>query len=406
MQGMVIIGAGHAGSRAAQTLVEKGWKGPIHLINSEAVRPYERPPVSKSILSGHKTTSDVALLPEEFFACPNVTYTAAVSASAIDRQLQTIRLSDGRQLPYHRLLIATGSRSRTLHLPDPLPPEVFTLRSAADAEMLRSHLKAGAHLVVIGGGLIGLEVAATARGLGCSVSVVETGPRLLMRMLTAELEAGVRSAHIDAGVSIHLESTILRILGTARVEGVELQTGEVLPCDAVLICIGARRETSIAEACGLVVDDGIVVDELLQTNDPHIFAAGDVCCLHSQDPPVRLECWKNAGDQGALAAENMLGASKPYNAIPWMWSDQYDKVIQAVGLVGPGQDVVVKELGRSGKAAFHFQRGRLTAVVGYGAIGVVARTVRVGQAMLERRISPTPEAIFAASDIRSFLVDC
>jgi NADPH-dependent 2,4-dienoyl-CoA reductase/sulfur reductase-like enzyme len=403
---MVIVGAGNAGCRAVQTLRSQGWEGEIHLINAEDRLPYERPPLSKAVLAGVKTTSDLPLLPANWLSHNDVRYHEGIHATRIVRRDQRLLLSDNSTIDYDGLLIATGANSRSLTNLGDLPTGVVTLRSAADSEALARELKDGARVVVIGGGLIGLEVSAAARSLGCEVDIIEAAPRLLMRTIPAEIEIEVRKRHIEAGVRLHFNETVEAILGRPRVTGIRLMSGKAIRCDVALVCIGAQPNVQLAQSCELSIANGVVVDQYLRTSDPQIFAAGDVCCIFNLETgaSLRLECWKNAGDQGEVAAKNMLGSQVPFRVVPSMWSDQYENVIRVAGLPSNEQRTVVRELASGAWAVFHLdQQGRLAAVSGYGAIGPVARAVRVGQTMIERGISPEPDALANTADLRTLL---
>ncbi|WP_292337906.1 FAD-dependent oxidoreductase [Mesorhizobium sp.] len=404
-RGIVIIGAGHAGCRAAQSLRPYGWAGAIHLINGEERAPYERPPLSKSVLLQQKETSQIPLLRSAWLEDDTTFYHEGVRVTTIDRTQKTLALSNGQSLTYESLLIATGAKPRTLDFGRTLPAGVMTLRSAVHAEALGDTLLAGKRLVIIGGGLIGLEVAAAAVGKGCGVTVLETAPRLLARVVPAEIASEVRKDHEAAGIQFRLNTSVEGIIGDAYIKGVRLASDEEIPCDLLLVSIGVSPETTLAEASGLEIDNGIVVDKFLRTSDPAIFAAGDVSSIRRDESlrPQRLECWKNAEDQGELVARNMLGHQVPYEMVPWMWSDQFDKVIQAAGWPVPNQSITLRPLASGGIAAFHHDRETLVAVSAYGAIGVVAKAVRVGSTMLQRGMSPAPGTVCAVADLRELL---
>lgn len=387
---MVIIGGGHAGCRAAQSLREFGWTGGISVVEAEDRHPYERPPLSKAVLSGQKGAGDAPILPREWFAEHRVEYLQSRRAVRVRRDAGEVDLSDRTTIRYHRLLIATGAEPNDLAVDGRHLSGITTLRSASDAERLVSWLDPGIRVAIVGGGLIGLEAAASAITRGCRVTVVEAGPRLMTRAIPAEIEAEVRAFHIGAGVDVRLGRTVSAITGTGRVAAVVLDDGESIACDVVVVCIGVRPRTTLAGESGLAVDNGIVVDRYLRTSDPNVFAAGDACAFDSglYAMNVRLECWKSAEDQGRIAARNMLATGVAYDAVPWMWSDQYDNVIQVAGMPHLGS-ASVKRRTPGALLVFHLAAdGRLVGVSGFGAIGAVARGVRPAQVMIERRLVP------------------
>ncbi|MCW5706872.1 FAD-dependent oxidoreductase [Shinella sp.] len=404
---MIIVGAGHAGCSAARTLRARGWAGPIELVNSEAEIPYERPPVSKSILAGERSPSDLPLFNAAWLAGNELTYRPSIEVTSLSLPTRRIHLSDGCALQYEKLLLATGSSARRLDVPGSDLDNVHYLRSAADAEGFRRRLGPAARLVIVGGGLIGLEVAATASKLGCSVTIVETGPQLLGRALAPEIERMVRAMHQAAGVQIRLGETIAAMQGHGSVSTVVLGSGESIDCDVVLVSIGGRPRTELAEQAGLTVSNGIVTDQYLRSSDDHVFAAGDVSFFPDRytGTRTRLESWKNAEDQGECAAINMLGGQAVHQTVPWMWSDQFDKVIQIAGHPAPGVPSVVRPLSETSAMAFQLgEDGRISSVCGFGDIALVGRNVRIGQSMVERGVHIDPVSLANPTvELKSFL---
>jgi 3-phenylpropionate/trans-cinnamate dioxygenase ferredoxin reductase subunit len=391
---MVIVGAGQTGARAAETLREQGWLGPVVLIGDENLPPYERPPLSKAVLLGEKTPADGTILPHDFFARQHVDFRGGAGVTAIDRASRIVVLGDGDVVPYHRVLIATGAEPRRLDIPGTELNGVFYLRSAADAERIAALLTPGRHIVIAGGGFIGLEAAAAAAQRGATVTVVEMAPRLVMRAVPPEIEERLAARHRAAGIDILLSRQIAEIAGEGgRVGEVRLDDGAVLACDAVLIGVGIAPRTAIAAAAGLALDNGIAVDRQLRTSDPDIFAAGDVCSFpHGVfDARIRVESWKNADDQGRHAARNMLGGAECYSVVPWLWSDQYELTIQVAGLPHFGATSVRRPAGADGLLVFHLgPDGRIVGTSGIGPNGAIGRSVRLGQMMIERRLYPDP----------------
>jgi len=394
--GMVIIGAGHTGGRAAHALREAGWKGAITLIGTESHPPYERPPLSKEILAGTKTAADCTLFTEESYREHDVDLRLETTAVEISRERREVLLSDGETVPYERLLLATGAEPRRLKVPGNDRDGVHYLRDVVDSHALEARFLPGKRLVIVGGGFIGLEVAANAIARGCTVTVIEAGPRLLMRAVPALIEERMRARHRAAGVDIRLGRQVTVIAGDSHVTGVHLDNGQAQPCDTVLISIGVVPRTALAEAAGLAVDNGIVVDRTLRTEDRAIFAAGDACAF-SHDlfgGRIRLESWKNAEEQGPLAARNMLGAAEECSAVPWMWSDQYEMTIQIAGLPDRATYSVERRLAPDATIVFHLaDDGRIVGTSGVGPNGAIGRAVRLGQMMIERSLYPDPAAL-------------
>jgi len=403
---MVVVGAGHAGGRAAHALRSNGWDGPVTLVGAEDIHPYERPPLSKSILTGERTVGQCRLFEEGLLERHDIDHLRGVCAVAIRREERRLELSDGRSLPYDRLLIAPGARPRPLPVPGADLAGVSFLRTAADAEQLGGRLRPGTRLVVVGGGLIGLEVAASALSLGCAVTVVETGPRVMMRAVPEEIALRVFAHHEAAGVTFRLGRKVTAILGEEQVHGVRLDDGGEIACEAVLVSIGVSPRVELAEAAGLAIDNGICVDRHLRTEDPYIFAAGDACAFEdAEGGRTRLECWKNAEEQARVAARNMLGAAETYDVTPWMWSDQYDRIIQIAGYPDRGERPVIRACADGSLLVYHFgAQDRLVAASGFGSVREVSRGVRVGQMMIERGISPSPAALGDITvDLKSLL---
>jgi 3-phenylpropionate/trans-cinnamate dioxygenase ferredoxin reductase component len=330
----VIVGGGLAGAKAAETLREEGVEGRVVLVGAEPQLPYERPPLSKSYLAGDSTLAEAQVHDDAFYAARDIELLTGVEATALDPGAHRLRLADGGELRYDRLLIATGA------VPRRPPIAGHVLRSVADADVLRAAIEKGGRLVVIGAGWIGCEVAATARGLGAEVTVVEQGATPLERVLGARLGTFFAGVHRDHGVDLRLNA------GVAAVEDrtVRLTDGRELTADAVLLAVGVKPATGLAEAAGLEVADGIVADQHLRTSAPDVFAAGDVAsALHPRyGRRIRVEHWDNAQEQGVAAARSMLDAPEPYDKIPYFFSDQYDLGLEYVGLHDPGDELVIR----------------------------------------------------------------
>ena len=356
-EAIVIIGGGHAGGSAAAFLRQYGYKGPLTLIGEEAVLPYQRPPLSKAWLKGEATAESLALRPARFYAAQNVTTRLGETAVSIDPVAHTVRVADGGTLPYSKLILALGSRARPLALPGRDLAGVQELRSTLDADQLQQALKPGARLVVVGGGYIGLEVAASAVALGASVTVVEREARVLARVASQPLSAFVQGYHRARGVDLRLAAGVEALEGEAgRVTGVRLNDGTLLPCDVVLIGVGCLANDVLAQAAGLDCGHGIVVDLAARTSDPDIYAIGD--CTMRPLPMYgvmhRLESVPNAIEQAKQAAADICGRFPPQPEIPWFWSDQFDLRLQMAGLPFGASQIVLRGVPDvAGFAVFH-----------------------------------------------------
>jgi 3-phenylpropionate/trans-cinnamate dioxygenase ferredoxin reductase subunit len=391
MAGMVIIGAGECGTRAALALRQAGYDGAVTLIGAEPHAPYERPPLSKDAITAEAPAAK-AIGGAERLAEAGIDFRPSRSALGIDRTARRVLL-EGETIPYERLLLATGARPRPLPLPGADGPTVVTLRTLDDAARIRAALGPGRHLAVIGGGFIGLELAASARKLGAEVTVIEALPRLLTRGVPAEVAQVLYERHIAEGVSFHFGARLTAITAA----GVVLVEDTVIRADLVVVGIGALPNTELAVAAGLAIDNGIAVDATLATSDPDIFAAGD-CCSFPQplydDRRVRLESWRSAQEQGTLAARNMLGSAEPVSGVPWFWSDQHDLSLQIAGLAEGAVTHVHRALKDGAFVLFHLgPDGRLLAASGIGAGNAVAKDIRLAEMLIARRAHPDPAAL-------------
>ena len=389
---IVVIGAGQAGGWAARTLRDEGFEGGIVVIGEEPYPPYERPPLSKEVLLGKEPAESSYLWPEGSFDELGIALRTGVGATAIDRAAKTVALSDGGSIAYDKLLIATGGRVRKLPIEGAELDGVHYLRGIDDSAAIRADLGEGARLVVVGGGWIGLEVAAAARMLGAGVAVVEALDMLCARALTPDMAAYLLDVHRDRGIDVRLGATIEALTGDGRVTGARLSGGETLPATAVVIGIGIVPNVELAEAAGLDVDNGIRVDALCRTSDPDIFAAGDVT-NHPNDllgRNIRLESWENAQNQGIAAAKAMLGGETAYCEIPWFWSDQYDVNIQLVGLPADVEETVIRgERADRSFVEFYMKGGRID---GAAAINN-PRDIRFAKRLMQARKTVDPAAL-------------
>ncbi|HEY9477305.1 MAG TPA: FAD-dependent oxidoreductase [Microbacteriaceae bacterium] len=324
----VIVGAGLAGASAAETLRSEGFDGSIELIGAEPYPPYIRPPLSKEYLSGKDPLESAFVHPQEWYAENNVDLVTGKRIVGIDPAAHTISASDGSTTSYTKLLLATGSSPRELSIAGSDLSGVYYLRTMDDAKVLRSLLEAGGkRLVLVGSGWIGMEVAATAKTLGNEVTILERDPIPLAIALGDELGQKFADMHQAEGVVLRLSVVVDKIVGSEdRVTGVQINGGETVPADLVLIGVGAIPNVSLAEAAGLDVERGILTDEFLQTSDPDIYAAGDVANAYHPVAGMRLrsEHWANALKSGPVAAKSMLGQKVPYDDIPYFYTDQFD----------------------------------------------------------------------------------
>ncbi len=393
MESMVIVGAGQCGARAAQALRRHGWGGSIVLLGEEQEAPYERPPLSKQVLMGHKTTQQCALFDEAFFQEQRISVQLGTPVAGVDRLRRHITMADGRTFQYHRLLLATGAQPRKLAIPGATLSGVHVLRDTSDAQAIASTLAPGRRIAVIGAGFIGMEVAASAIAQGCEVVVLEAGPRPLMRAVPEAVASCLAQKHLQKGVHLRCSVRIERIVGTNHVTGVLLGDGTTVNCDAVVVGIGVTPRIALAQASGLEIDNGIAVDETLRTSDPRIFAAGDVCSfIHPLfGRRMRLESWKNAEDQADVAARNMLGANQAYTAVPWFWSDQYELTTQIAGMPMLGARTAVREISTDSRIFFAIdEHGVVIGASGVGHVAEIGREVRIGQELIARRVRVEP----------------
>ncbi|WP_137971258.1 NAD(P)/FAD-dependent oxidoreductase [Pseudomonas sp. F(2018)] len=365
----IIIGAGHAGGELAIALRNEGWKGRILLLGEEAHLPYHRPPLSKAYLAGSVEKSSLSIRPQLAYDKANVEFFGGVRVLRIDRANKRLELADGKQLAYDKLAIATGGRPRPLSVPNAAAAErcanFHYLRTLDDVELIRAQMAAGKRLAIVGGGYIGLEVAAAAVAQGLQVTVLEALPRVLQRVTAAELSAYYERKHREAGVDIRTNVQVadLEVTGEA-VSAVICADGSRLETDLVVVGIGLIANTELAAEAGLEVDNGILVNEYAQTSDPDIHAAGD--CTNHPNPllgrRLRLESVPNALEQSRVAAAGMAGKLKAYASVPWFWSDQYELKLKMVGLSEGFERLVLRgEPQTNSFSAFYLKDGKVLA---------------------------------------------
>lgn len=360
----IIVGASHAAAQLIPSLRQEGWSGEILLIGDEPHLPYHRPPLSKALLAGEKSIDDLAIRPDAFYEKHQVEFCNG-RVSQIDRQGRSVTLEDGRYFSYEKLALCTGSRVRKLEVPGSDLKGIHYLRSIDDVQGIQSELGPGKTAVIIGGGYIGLETAASLNKLGVQVVVLEMGDRVLQRVTAPEVSEFYTRIHTEAGVSIFTDKIVSGFSGKDCVERVICRDGSEFEADFVVVGIGILPNIELAEEAGLEVDDGIRVDECCRTSDALIVAAGD--CTNHFNPlfnrRMRLESVPNANEQAKSAGAAVCGHEKTYNALPWFWSDQYDLKLQIAGL-NQGYDRLIIR-GNCTKdrsfAAFYFKDDRLIA---------------------------------------------
>ena len=363
MTGIVIIGAGHAAGQAAASLRQAKFEGSITIIGDEAHVPYQRPPLSKQYLAGTQVADKVYLRAEKFYADNDIQLMLDTRATQIDPGTKTINLDNGETIAYEKLLISTGSRPRKLSIEGSDLSGIHYLRTMDDVDGIRADVKPGANLVIVGGGYIGLEVAAVGIELGMNVHVLEMEERILQRVTTPEMSAYYHKLHSDRGVHIHTQTGVTGFSGNGKVEKV-LCGDESFAADIVIVGIGIIPNIEIAEEAGIHCDNGIVVDDHCCTSDPDIYAAGD--CTNHPNPlmnkRLRLESVPNAMDQARVSTANMLGDDKVYAAIPWFWSDQYELKLQMVGFSADGDSQVLRgDMENHQFAIFYLKDGKVVA---------------------------------------------
>jgi 3-phenylpropionate/trans-cinnamate dioxygenase ferredoxin reductase subunit len=394
---MVIIGAGLAGLTVAETLRAEGYAGPITLVGNETRGPYHRPPLSKAYLLGDMQEAQLAMRAPEIYAKKDITLKVGAGATAIDRSGKRVTLSDGSVLDYDGLALCTGSRLRPLPLPGTDWQGVHGLRSLDDSKAIAAALHTANDVVVIGGGFIGLEVAAAARKQGKRVTVLEAADRLMARVVAPQTSQFYLDLHRGHGVDIVLGAMVSELVGgDGHIAGVRTKDGREFAADLLIVGIGIIPNAELAQAAGLEVSAGtggaIVVDACSRTSDPAIVAAGDCTARRLDDGSFRrLESVQNATEQGKSAAAALLGKERTFAAAPWFWSDQYDVKLQMVGL-SAGFDLAVTrglidQTGLTKKfSVFYYQAGRLIAM---DSLNHPAEHM-TGRKLLDRGISPTP----------------
>jgi len=398
---IVIVGAGQAAASFIARHVALAAPQPLLLLGEEPHPPYQRPPLSKKYLLGDLERERLYIRPLDWYAEQGVGLRCDTRVSEIDRAGRRVITEGGEAIGYDKLLLCTGSSAR--RLPAALGGEldgVFTLRGIDDIDRQASRFQAGRRLLIVGGGYIGLEAAAVARQLGLEVTLLEMAERILQRVAAAETSAYFRALHQGHGVDLRESARLARLLGEdGRVRGAELESGEFIAADLVLVGIGGSPNIELAVAAGLECDNGILVDALCRTSDPDIYAAGDCCCFERGGRRIRLESVQNAADQGDLVARHLAGEDVSYTALPWFWSDQYDCKLQIVGL-NQGHDRTVTRPGSGdGSLSIWYYRG--AELIAIDAMNE-PKSYAFGRKIIEAGINPAPQLVAdPATDLKA-----
>ncbi len=387
-ESVLIVGGGQAAAQLIVSLRAGGHEGRIRLVGEEHQHPYQRPPLSKQYLAGKIERQRLLLRRAEYYESRSVELLLGQRVASIDRQRKQAALDSGEELRYDRLVLATGSRLRRLSIPGADLPGIHYLQSLPDADRLRDALAPDRRIVIVGGGYIGLEVAAAAAQAGAKVTVLEAQSRVMNRVVSAEVADWLTELHRKSGVRVHTRTQALGFVGSTCVEGVETRRG-CIAADAVVVGIGVQPASALARECGLPEDDGICADKHCRTEDESILAAGD--CARAVNTllgkAVRLESVQNAVDQGQVAASVILGRPKAYSSTPWFWSDQYQAKLQIAGLADPGDATVLRGHPGSGAfAAFRLREGRLSAVEAVSSPG----DFLIAKKLIASQVEPDP----------------
>jgi len=362
----LIIGASHAAAQACVSLRQGGWSGEITVVGDEPNLPYHRPPLSKDFLSGQKDISDILIRPADAYKSADITMMLGTRIAAINPDEKTAITESGETLSFSKLILTTGARIRRLPVPGQDLPHVYYLRDTQDVLAIKADVRAGKQAVIIGGGYIGLETAASLRKQGMEVTVLEAMDRILQRVTAPQLSAFYKRVHTEEGVKILENVGATEIVETNDGLAVKTGDGQSLPADMVIIGIGVIPNTELAAEAGLTVGNGIEVDEFCQTSHADVYAAGDVTWHHNPiyDRHIRLESVPNATEQAKTCADHINGKPKPYNSLPWFWSDQFDLKLQIAGLSTDYDDIIIRGdiEGSRSFAAYYFKGDKLLAV--------------------------------------------
>jgi len=389
--GIVIVGSGHAGVQAAASLRDEGFDGPVTLVGEEAELPYHKPPLSKAFIKDSQAQPQI-LRAESFYANARIELRLGARAQRIDLGARRLHLADGTALPFSRLVLATGSRPRLLSVPGTDLKGVLALRSLADARLIRDLAGRASDVVIVGGGFIGLEAAATLAAGGRKVTVIEAQPRLLGRVVAPGISAHVLERLAASGIRVLLGTGLDRLEGDGHVAAAVTSTGERIAAQLVLVGIGVVPDIELAQSAGLKIGNGIAVDPQMRSSEPQILAIGDGASFRhaATGTDVRLESVQNATDQAKLAARTLTGHEEPYASVPWFWSDIGDMKLQMVGLTSGSDQVVASGEPADNKfSLFHYRGGRLAAIESVNR----PADHMLGRKMLSAGFSPDPGVV-------------
>lgn len=392
--GMVIIGGGQAGGRAALSLREHGWVGTIHLVCEEPYIPYERPILSKRYLLEEISTNEFVVSPEEELNTQGISIHLGVSATHINRNNQSILLSNGKTLHYQKTLIATGRKARIFSCPGLNTEDVYNLRTIDDAKRIKQALKPSARLIIVGAGFIGLEIAAVARSLDCTVHVIGRMRHALTRGCPLKVARYLQDRHRAEGVQFHFKQSVISANKTVSGFDILLKNDIHIEGDMIVAGIGADPNCELAENAGLKINDGIVVDNTLHTSDPNILAAGDVIAMRNDHTTelLRFQNWESAELQGRLAAKNMLGENEKYLSTPWIWSDQYDLSLQMLGETDKTLTLIERPLDPGLMVYFLNEQKHLVGVCAVGS-SRIGRTISICRKLIAKQSPLSIEAL-------------
>lgn len=397
----VVIGASLAGTRAVETLRTEGFDGRVVLVGAEHRLPYDRPPLSKDLILGGRTPEDIALRDPDYYHDNDIELLLGTRATRIDPHERHVRLDTGAVIRGDKVLICTGTAPRRPDIPGLDLDGVHFLRTVDDALAIRDGMQVAGSVVIVGGGLIGMELAAAAVTLGNDVTVLERDDALLRRALGSRVGDRLARWHRDRGVTVRTDADVTRIDGDHRVRRVHTADGAIVAADLVVIGIGVVPVDDLARGCGIEVGNGILVDEFGETSLPGVFAAGDVARGPNEliGGRIRLEHWQNAQNQGIAAARSMLGYREPFRDVPWFWSDQGEINVQAAGRARADDTVIVRgDPEAMDFAQFHLRDGVVTAVIGVNR----RRDVRTAMTMIDKRMRPDPALLADPSvDLRT-----
>jgi 3-phenylpropionate/trans-cinnamate dioxygenase ferredoxin reductase component len=392
---IVVVGGGQAGGRLTQILGASSRDFQVTLVCQEPHPPYERPPLTKGVLTGKTTREHCLIWRKEDDAWRNVELWLGVSADAINRDSKSVHLSDGAKLDYDSLVLATGSSVRRFSVEGDALKGVHYLRNIDDSLAIAERFARSKHLVVVGGGFIGLEIAASARAQGIDTTLIEASDRLLARVVPSMVAEQLAERHRAEGVRARMGAMVERFVSGPRgaLAAVQLSTGEVLPCDLAVIGVGVKANSALAARAGLTVDVGVCVDASLRTNDPSIFACGDVATFWHPlfNQHVRVEAWQNAEDHARVIAKVIMGEKAACDTVPWFWSDQYDLSLQIAGLPSLGASMAARVMDDGAVILFHLTpSGKIVGATGLGRAESIGRDVRLAQILIANRAHPDP----------------